>query len=96
LSAAALTLLSKANVARLIVFLIRIYQWILSPLLGPCCRFTPSCSQYACGCVERFGVGRGLALSVWRILRCQPFSAGGHDPVPALAGELAAASESKA
>ena len=78
------------------VFLIRVYQWTLSPLLGPSCRFTPSCSHYACGCLERFGVARGLGLSVWRILRCQPFSAGGYDPVPALAGEVVAASEGKA
>lgn len=73
--------------ATLLIWMIRVYQWTLSPLLGNCCRFEPSCSHYACGCIERFGVWRGLRLGVWRVLRCQPFSAGGYDPVPALAND---------
>ena len=73
--------------AALLISLIRVYQWTLSPLFGNCCRFEPSCSRYACGCIERFGVLRGLRLSLWRVLRCQPFSAGGYDPVPALSSD---------
>lgn len=73
-----------AEVAALLIVMIRVYQWTLSPLLGDCCRFEPSCSRYACGCIERFGVIKGLWLSIKRVLRCQPFCAGGHDPVPEL------------
>jgi uncharacterized protein len=74
--------------ATLLIWMIRVYQWTLSPLLGNCCRFEPSCSRYTCGCIERFGVWRGLRLGVWRVLRCQPFGAGGYDPVPALADDV--------
>jgi uncharacterized protein len=55
---------------------------ILSPALGPACRFEPSCSAYAEEAVHVHGAGRGLALTVWRLLRCQPFARGGLDPVP--------------
>jgi putative membrane protein insertion efficiency factor len=55
---------------------------ILSPVLGPACRFEPSCSAYAEEAVHVHGAGRGLALTVWRLLRCQPFARGGLDPVP--------------
>jgi putative membrane protein insertion efficiency factor len=63
--------------------LILAYQRALSPLLGPRCRFYPSCSQYALGAVERFGVARGAWLAVRRIARCHPWHPGGLDPVPA-------------
>lgn len=63
--------------------LIRIYQWTLSPLLGPRCRFYPSCSQYALEAIERFGVMKGGWLAVARLARCHPWHAGGFDPVPA-------------
>src|SRR5688572_14496307 len=66
----------------LLVLLIRIYQWLLAPLLGPCCRFEPSCSRYTISCIERGGPLRGLWWGLRRILRCHPFSAGGHDPPP--------------
>lgn len=65
-----------------LVLLIRIYQWLLAPLLGPCCRFEPSCSRYTISCIERAGPLRGLWWGLRRILRCHPFSAGGHDPPP--------------
>lgn len=65
------------------VWLIRLYQKFLSPLKrNPTCRFTPTCSAYALEAFMKRGFFMGLWLSVWRILRCNPFCAGGHDPVP--------------
>jgi putative membrane protein insertion efficiency factor len=62
--------------------LIRLYQWTLSPLLGPRCRFYPSCSCYAHQAIERHGALAGAWLAAKRLARCHPFSAGGYDPVP--------------
>ena len=62
--------------------LIKLYQMTLSKILPPVCRFTPSCSAYAVTAFGRFGVFKGGCLTVWRILRCNPFNAGGYDPVP--------------
>jgi putative membrane protein insertion efficiency factor len=64
------------------VFLIAVYQHLLSPLFPPSCRFVPSCSQYAKEAIERYGVIKGSYLAGRRILRCHPFHAGGYDPVP--------------
>jgi len=64
------------------VLLVRAYQRLFSPLLGPCCRYAPSCSEYAVEALQTHGVLRGLALAAWRILRCHPLAAGGYDPVP--------------
>ena len=64
------------------VILIRLYQWTLSPLIGPTCRFEPSCSQYALEAIRRFGFFRGCWLGVRRIGRCHPWHPGGYDPVP--------------
>ena len=61
---------------------IRVYQRALSPLLGPRCRFHPSCSHYALEAIERFGAARGSWLAIKRISRCHPLNAGGLDPVP--------------
>ncbi|HTW75482.1 MAG TPA: membrane protein insertion efficiency factor YidD [Steroidobacteraceae bacterium] len=62
--------------------LIRLYQLLLSPLLGPRCRFYPSCSQYALEALELHGALRGSLLALRRLSRCHPFHAGGCDPVP--------------
>jgi putative membrane protein insertion efficiency factor len=66
----------------LFTVLIRAYQWTLSPLLGPRCRFHPSCSNYALEAVQRFGILHGGWLTVRRLGRCHPWHAGGIDPVP--------------
>ncbi|MEW5703745.1 MAG: membrane protein insertion efficiency factor YidD [Pseudomonadota bacterium] len=62
--------------------LIRLYRWTLSPLLPPCCRYLPTCSDYAGEAIARFGPGRGSWLALRRILRCHPFGGHGFDPVP--------------
>ena len=66
----------------LIVGLIRGYQLFLSPLMPPSCRFEPTCSHYAMSALRRHGALPGLALAVWRVLRCNPFCSGGVDEVP--------------
>ena len=66
----------------LLMGIIRIYQLAVSPLLGPRCRFHPSCSCYALSAIERHGALRGSWLGTKRLLRCHPFSEGGYDPVP--------------
>lgn len=68
----------------LILGLIRIYRYCISPLLGPHCRFYPSCSHYAEEAIFRFGPLRGGWLAVKRIARCHPWHSGGDDPVPQL------------
>ena len=69
--------------ARAGVALIRVYQKVLSPLLGPRCRYHPSCSAYAVQAIQTYGILRGLVLASWRLVRCNPWSHGGHDPVEA-------------
>jgi putative membrane protein insertion efficiency factor len=66
-------------VSRGLVGLVRVYQWTLRPFLGGHCRFVPSCSEYAILAVHKYGPCRGSWLTVWRILRCQPFCRGGVD-----------------
>ncbi|HSN84227.1 MAG TPA: membrane protein insertion efficiency factor YidD [Polyangiales bacterium] len=67
-----------------LLFLIRLYQMTLSRLIGPSCRFEPSCSRYAATCIERFGALRGSWMGIKRIARCHPFHPGGYDPPPRL------------
>ncbi len=64
------------------VALILVYRFTLSPILGRFCRFTPTCSRYGEECYRRFGFFLATALTLWRILRCQPFGTAGYDPVP--------------
>ena len=68
--------------AQLLILPIRFYQRFISPLTPPSCRFTPTCSQYAIEAIRKHGPFKGLALAVWRILRCNPWGGSGYDPVP--------------
>jgi putative membrane protein insertion efficiency factor len=67
---------------QILLWTIRGYQLAISPMLGPRCRFHPSCSCYAHTAIERFGAWRGVWMGVRRLLRCHPFAEGGYDPVP--------------
>ncbi|OUU20095.1 MAG: membrane protein insertion efficiency factor YidD [Planctomycetia bacterium TMED53] len=69
--------------ARLFLGMIRFYRSVISPLLPPLCRFEPTCSCYAAEAIQTHGAFRGLRMTIWRLLRCHPFSRGGYDPVPA-------------
>jgi len=83
----------RGIVARALLFMLRAYQAMLSPLMPSACKFYPTCSQYAHEAVARFGARRGAWLALKRLLRCRPFHAGGFDPVPD-ADEHACASDS--
>lgn len=68
---------------RVLLWLIHWYRRCVSPIKGgPCCRFYPSCSEYGLEAVSRFGAFKGGAMTLWRILRCNPLGKGGFDPVP--------------
>lgn len=69
-------------VKRVFLFLIDVYRRYISPLKSPCCRYIPTCSEYAMIAIERYGAMRGGWLALKRILRCHPFHEGGYDPVP--------------
>lgn len=60
--------------------MIKFYQFAISPFLPPACKYYPSCSSYSIQCINKYGVVKGITKSVWRILRCNPFSDGGYDP----------------
>jgi len=68
--------------ARVAVGAVRFYQRFLSTMKPPTCRFYPTCSEYGLQAIVHCGLARGLVLAVWRVLRCNPFSAGGYDPGP--------------
>ncbi len=72
--------------SRLMIAIITLYRWTISPLLGNRCRFYPSCSHYAIDALRQHGVLRGGYLSLRRLLRCHPWHAGGYDPVPPACG----------
>lgn len=65
-----------------LIALIKLYQWIISPLIGPKCRFTPSCSHYAIEALKKYGIFKGGWLFIKRISRCHPWGGHGYDPVP--------------
>jgi len=67
---------------KLLIGLVRLYQWCLSPFLGQSCRFYPSCSNYAIEAISKHGALKGGYLAICRIGRCHPWCEGGHDPVP--------------
>jgi putative membrane protein insertion efficiency factor len=64
------------------ILLIKFYQWVISPLIGPKCRFTPTCSHYAVEALKKHGLLKGLWLAIRRISRCHPWGGSGYDPVP--------------
>jgi len=72
----------KRLVSQMLLLALRFYRRALSPVVGPCCRFEPSCSAYAEQAIHVHGPVRGLGLTIWRLLRCQPFARAGLDPVP--------------
>ncbi len=76
--------ITLTNLPRLpFLFLIRLYQKVISPALpAGTCRFEPSCSHFSYQAIAKYGIIKGGALSIWRILRCQPLHPGGYDPVP--------------
>lgn len=67
---------------RLLLFFLRLYRSFLSPMKPPCCRFFPTCSEYAMTAIEKYGARKGGWMALRRILRCHPFHKGGYDPVP--------------
>lgn len=67
---------------RLLLRLIRGYQNWVSPMLPSACRFQPTCSEYGYQAIAKYGIIRGGAMAIWRVLRCNPFNKGGYDPVP--------------
>jgi len=69
-------------VKRVLLALLKAYQRRISPILPRRCRYEPTCSAYAVEAIGRFGAARGVLLAAWRLLRCNPFSHGGFDPVP--------------
>jgi len=72
----------RLGLGGLLMLLVRLYQLVISPLLPPACRFTPTCSSYTLEALRLYGPWRGTWLSVRRLGRCHPFHAGGYDPVP--------------
>lgn len=72
----------KKFLSLIFIIPIKIYQILISPLLGPSCRFTPTCSQYTIEAIQKYGPFKGGWLGFRRILRCHPWGGCGHDPVP--------------
>ena len=74
--------MKHVNPVNLLLGLIWLYRKVISPWMFPCCRFTPTCSEYAQNALQKHGLINGVVLSSWRVARCNPFCEGGHDPVP--------------
>ena len=66
---------------KILIYIIGLYRRFISPLKKPCCRFYPTCSAYAIEAIEKKGALKGSLMAIWRVLRCNPFSEGGYDPV---------------
>jgi len=66
---------------QVLIRILKAYQYMISPLYPPCCRFTPTCSEYSIDAVGRYGSLKGLYLTLRRIMKCHPFHPGGYDPV---------------
>jgi putative membrane protein insertion efficiency factor len=73
---------SRGLLARVLLAVVGFYRTAISPIRPPSCRYVPSCSAYAVEAIEQYGAARGAWLALRRLLRCHPFHAGGHDPVP--------------
>jgi putative membrane protein insertion efficiency factor len=69
-------------ISKILALIVRLYQMIISPLFPNSCRYHPSCSEYTRQAIISHGPIKGIGLGAWRILRCNPWSKGGHDPVP--------------
>ncbi len=74
--------------ARALAGAVHVYQWTLRPMIGPNCRFEPSCSHYALAVLRSHGAARGSVLTAGRVLRCNPWNAGGFDPPPPVPGNI--------
>ena len=72
----------------ILIALVKFYRAAISPYRPPCCRYIPTCSQYAREAIERYGALCGGGLALWRLLRCNPFCRGGYDPVPQSLGPI--------
>jgi putative membrane protein insertion efficiency factor len=73
---------APSPLAWLALWLIGFYRRVISPVMPPACRFTPTCSEYGYEAIARYGILAGGRLAVWRVLRCNPFGGSGYDPVP--------------
>ena len=80
-AAGALSGRNRLMAARAIIAMVRWYQKHISPAIGQHCKYQPTCSQYMIDAVTKYGALKGTAMGIWRILRCNPFSKGGYDPV---------------
>lgn len=74
--------LIKQGISFILIIPVKLYQWTISPLIGPSCRYTPSCSVYTIEALKKHGPIKGLWLSIKRISSCNPWGGSGHDPVP--------------
>jgi len=72
----------KFGIAYVLILLLRVYKWTISPMLGNNCRFYPSCSEYAMEAIRERGALKGVMLAAVRLCKCHPWHPGGHDPVP--------------
>lgn len=72
---------NKLMLRQIVCLPIKIYQYLISPLITPCCRYYPSCSQYTECAIKEYGIAKGLWMGFKRIMRCHPWSRGGYDPV---------------